>query len=123
MRDVFRLLTTLIIWGAFTAVVGVTLTSPTGPIADAGGIELVGIIALMALVAMGMTRAVWDDGFSRPARRADELISGKRKRSDSARLARLLEQLDDETVRDLEVLLLAQRSDARDADPSAADER
>ncbi len=116
MRDLFRLLTTLIIWSAFIAVVAITLTSATGPIADANSGALVAIMAIMASVAFIMTYFVWGEGFARTGRRDEDVVVAKRKRSDRARLARLLEQLDDDTVRDLEVLLLAQRSDAHDAE-------
>jgi hypothetical protein len=114
MRDLFRLLTTLTIWGAFTAVVAIMFTSATGPIAQAAGSELVAIVAIMAVIAASMTRSIWKD--PEVTLREQDFARGKRKRSDNDRLARLLERLDDDTVRDLEVLLMAQRSDARDAE-------
>lgn len=116
MRDFFRLLATTIIWGAFVAVVAITMTSSTGPIADASGSTLVGIMAITAFVAAAMTFAIWNEGFDAPARRDSERLSSKRKRSESERLARLLEQLGDDKIHDLEILLRAQRAEARDAD-------
>ena len=48
MRDMMRLIATLTIWVVFATVMGVALSSPTGPLNNADGGQITGIVAIMA---------------------------------------------------------------------------
>jgi hypothetical protein len=113
MKDTTRLLATLIIWGAFTVIIGIIGGLLTASHATLDGVDtivlLIIILSLMALVGSS-TQAVWtaktgsaDD---------DEAVRlAKAKRTGSRRVERLIEQLDDDEIYDLEALLLSQRED------------
>jgi cobalamin biosynthesis protein CobD/CbiB len=114
MRDTTRLLATLIIWGAFTIIIGIigvalSLTKSTIDLTGAVMLLII-LLALMALVSASM-QAVWTakiDG----ADQDDVARLAKAKRAGSRRVERLIEQLDDDEIYDLEALLLSQREDS-----------
>jgi hypothetical protein len=114
MRDMMRLIATLTIWVVFAAVMGVALSSPTGPLNNANGGEITGIVAIMAAAATISTIAVWaaarHDNVSQS--RSIPVARGKPKRVEQDRVERLIESLDDDEIYDLEALLLSRREDS-----------
>jgi hypothetical protein len=115
MRDMMRLIATLTIWIVFATVVGVALSSATGPLNNANGGEITGIVAIMAAAATISTIAVWtaarQDSTSQS--RAIPVARGKKiKRAERDRVERLIESLDDDDIYDLEALLLSRHEDS-----------
>ena len=114
MRDMVRLVATLTIWVVFATVMGVTLSSPTGPINNANGGEIAGIVAIMAAAATVSTIAVWmaarQDNASQS--RSIPVARGKIKRVERDRVERLVESLDDDEIYDLEALLLSRHEES-----------
>ena len=115
MRDILRLIATTIIWGAFIAVTGVTMSTATGPVSRMNGGEIIGLMAVLMLGAMATTYAVWHSGFQRGHINDTHSAqtAGKAKRSRHDRIARLLAELEDDEVYDLEALILAREEEAR----------
>ncbi len=120
MKESIRLAATIIIWIALAAVLGSTLTSPTGAIGTASGPTVLGVVAVLAFAAMVSTVAVWFGGGRSVAQTPDEthFAQGKHKRIDPTRLgqdrlARLIDSLEDEDIYDLEALLLARDQESR----------
>lgn len=113
MREMMRLIATLTIWVVFATVMGVTMTNATGPIANANGGEITGIVALMAAAATISTVAIWY-GTNRPETRDSSVnvARGKIKRVERDRVGRLIDTLDEDEIYDLEALLLARREDS-----------
>lgn len=109
MSERARLAATLAIWIAFAIITASTLTSPTGAIAQASGVELFGIVLTMAIAAMVSTVAVWAVGWRATAADQDTASAArsKPKRVGRDRVERLIEDLDDDEIYDLEALLLA----------------
>jgi flagellar motor component MotA len=121
MRDNTRLLATLIIWGGFTIVIGIIggLLATSDATIDLGGaiIVLIIVLSLMALVGTSM-QAVWNAPSGSTA--DDEAARlAKAKRTGSRRVERLIEQLDDNEIYDLEALLLSHREDSATHDRSS----
>jgi hypothetical protein len=114
MRDIVRLVSTLTIWVVFATVMGVTLSSPTGPLNNADGGQITGIVAIMAAAATISTIAVWTAARqdSAPSSRAIPVARGKAKRVERDRVERLIDSLDDDEIYDLEALLLSRREDS-----------
>ena len=115
MRDMMRLIATLTIWVVFATVMGVALSSPTGPLNNADGGQITGIVAIMAAAATISTIAVWtaarQDSTAR--NRAIPVARGKKiKRVERDRVERLIESLDDDEIYDLEALLLSRHEDS-----------
>jgi 4-hydroxybenzoate polyprenyltransferase len=108
MRDNTRLLATLVIWSAFTIIMGIiAAVVATGDELDWVGAVFLLIILLTLMVIVGTsTQAIWgakqDDSADDEERRL-----AKAKRIGSRRVERLIEQLDDDEIYDLEALLLA----------------
>jgi hypothetical protein len=121
MREMVRLIATLTIWVVFATVMGVTLSSPTGPLNNANGGEITGIVAVMAAAATISTIAVWTTGKRDESRDSREIpiARGKPKRIERDRVERLIESLDDDEIYDLEALLLSRHdeSGAREQKP------
>jgi flagellar motor component MotA len=121
MRDNTRLLATLIIWGAFTIIIGIIggLLATSNTTIDLAGaiIVLIIILSLMALVGTSM-QAVWG---AQPGGAEDDESArlAKAKRTGSRRVERLIEQLDDDEIYDLEALLLSHREDSATHDRSS----
>jgi hypothetical protein len=120
MKEGPRLVVTIIIWIAFAALTESALTSPTGAIVNASEGALFGIIVVLALAAIISTTAMWLGGpraTIAQQEHATHLARGKSKRAvrnrlGQDRLARLIDELDDEDVYDLEALLLARDRDS-----------
>lgn len=106
MRDIVRIMATTIIWGVFLAVVGVSLTGVTGPISQMNGGEVVALITVLMAGAVAMTYAIWHSGFhsGQGDDYAGRLAKSKRARPD--RISRLIDDLEDEEIYELEALLL-----------------
>jgi hypothetical protein len=114
MKDDTRMVTTAVIWTAFTIIMGIiaAVLAITGAELDEVGIIalLVVIIGLMVTVA-NSTMAIW--GFKSDEKaESEEAHRAKSKRTGQNRIARLIEELDDEEIYDLEALLLARDEDA-----------
>ncbi len=102
MRDVARTITTVIIWAVMMGVITALLTTPTGAISNADGAEAFGIVFVLA-GAVVSTAMIWFAG----SRDVAAVSRGKAKRRGRDRVARLVEDLDDDEVYELEALLLA----------------
>lgn len=108
-----RLIAVLLIWGGFMGITISLLTSATGPIANAEGAELFGIVFVVAIAAIACTAVVWSvpqDGSTNSDRVAR---LSKAKRRAPRRMEDLLDSLDDQEIYDLEALLLARDDPAR----------
>ena len=120
MRDLMRLIATTIIWGVLMAVTGVMLTvnSDTGPISRMNGGEIVAMLAILMTGAVAMTYAMWHSGFQRgqlgdyssKSQHRDEQIN-KQKRQQQGRIERLIAELDDDDIYELEARLLAREEE------------
>ncbi len=117
MRESTRAIITLLIWVGFLLMTGTILTTPTGAVATAEGGVLFGIMAVSGLVAMVMTFAIWNSGFSDPNTTRDLALSGRgsklKRAGHNDRIERLLASLDDDDVYELEALLLRDQDVAR----------
>ena len=118
MRDVMRLIATTIIWGVFAAIAGVILTGPTGPSAAMNGGELVALMTIFMIGVIAVTYAVWHNGFNlgraEPHNTAADRPRSKYKRTHDDRVGRLIDDLDDDEIYELEALLLARDREARE---------
>lgn len=114
MRELVRLITTLTIWVVFASVMGVALTSSSGPLNNANGGEITGVVAIMAFAATVSTVAVWVSGkrYETPESDAAHIARGKIKRLEHDRVGRLIESLNDDEIYDLEALLLARHDES-----------
>lgn len=105
-----RLITTLIIWLVFAISLTMMVTLPSSGIFQASEVIVVTFILSLAVVAAISTLGVWgvlghaDDDAAR---------RGKGKRSLASRVERLVDDLDDDEVYELEALLLNREDDAR----------
>lgn len=113
MREIMRLIATTIIWGAFISVAGITLSNNAGPAANMNGGEIVALMAIFMSGAVAMTYAVWHNGFN-VGHSGNHAGRGKAKRTYPDRVDRLIEDLDDDTIYELEALLLARDREARE---------
>jgi hypothetical protein len=114
MRELIRLIATLTIWIVFATVMGVALTSSTGPLNNANGGEITGIVAIMAAAATICTVAIWVGARRDEIRQRNtaHIARGKIKRVERDRVGRLIETLDDDEIYDLEALLLARHDES-----------
>jgi hypothetical protein len=116
MRDMGRILATTIIWVALLILLGWLLTTPVGAVANANSATILGIVVVLGVLAMLITGLVWEGGIV--PRRADadqRALGGKRKRRQEERVARLLDELSDEEVYELEALLLHEARAGRES--------
>lgn len=108
MRDIMRMIATTIIWSVFIAVAGVSLTVNTGPVSNMNGGEIVALVTVLMIGVIAMTYAIWHGGFQRG--RADDFASparlSKPKRTRQDRISRLIDDLEDDEIYELEALLL-----------------
>jgi hypothetical protein len=113
MRELIRLIATLTIWVVFASVMGVALTSATGPLNNANGGEITGIVAIMAAAATISTVAIWIGAKREESRESNtaHIARGKIKRVERDRVGRLIESLDDDEIYDLEALLLSRHEE------------
>jgi hypothetical protein len=112
MRDTGRLLLTFSIWIGLLILTGSLLTSPTGAIAQANSATVLGVTLVLGGVAALMTLIIWVGG-NWQARAEAESVSGKRKRPQHSRIERLLADLNDDEVYELEALLLGHEGEIR----------
>lgn len=105
MRDIMRFVSTLFIWGMAGGIMlaSVIATNNTGN----SGI-LVPLVLFLSIAAAISTVGVWMGAQSHPG---DDSLHSKGKRVPSRRVERLIAELDDDEIYDLEALLLA-RDDA-----------
>lgn len=113
MRGGNQSFATLIIWIAFAATASTLFTSATSVLADASpGISL-GVLIVLALAAVVSTMAVWGAMSDAPVSRAARAGStAKDKRMLRGRMTRLVDDLDDDEIYELEALLLAREEEA-----------
>lgn len=113
MRDMARLMATVIIWIGLLALTGAALTSPTGAIANANDAAIVGMMAVMAAAALAVTYAVWHGGFGsqRDTDTLDQARARLKQKRRGRRVEDLIDALDDDEIYELEALLLAQHRD------------
>jgi hypothetical protein len=112
MRDSTRLLATIVIWGAFTIIVGVMggiLIAVHGNIDWYSGATLFTLAWLLMKLVRISTQTVW--GVDPAAEEEQPSRSAKAKRAGSRRVERLIAALDDE-IYDLEALLLSREDGA-----------
>ncbi len=111
MRDFWRL-NVITIWGMLTLVMIFTITSATGPIANADGGQVTAIVTVLAIAATIGTAAIWRGGSGEDHHdEAAHVARGKIKRAGRDRIERLIQSLDDDEIYDLEALLLAREED------------
>jgi len=116
MRDTGRILATTIIWVALLILLFGLLTTPVGAIANANSAAILGIVIVLGLMAAMMTVVVWQGGIVPHRSDADNRAwRGKRKRLQGDRVARLLDELSDEEIYDLEALLLHEARAGRES--------
>ena len=107
MGDTGRIVATTIIWVALVILLGGLLTTPVGAIADANSAAVVGVAVVLSVMALLITGVIWLSAIlGIGATRRDPALRGKRKRLQGDRVARLLDELSDEEVYELEALLL-----------------
>ena len=107
MGDTGRIVATTIIWVTLVILLGGLFTTQVGAIANANSATILGIVIVLCVMAAMITAVVWQGGVvPRRADAADRALRGKRKRLQGDRVARLLDELSDEEVYELEALLL-----------------
>jgi hypothetical protein len=112
MDDRYRFLSTAAIWVAFALVLMTLFISMAAGGAQLDGpvlIPLTGFVAILTIVAGLATMAVWRGAGQSGAASAQDVQ--KAKRVQSSRIARLMEQLDEDEMIELETLLLARQDD------------
>lgn len=99
-----RVLISLVIWIGVLSLIAASFTAVTGPITRANPGELLGMAAVLIIGAALGTAALWTGAGSQEE--TDEQ-RGKSKRVRPSRVERLIDDLDDDEVYELEALLLA----------------
>lgn len=112
MQQAGRVIVSLVIWIGMFSVLGSSLTSAVGPVQNMNSGELLGLVAIFMLGAAIATAALWT-GNKETAISVDERRS-KTKRAQPTRVQRLIDDLDDDEVYELETLLLS-REDQQNA--------
>jgi hypothetical protein len=114
MDDRFRFLTTSIIWVAFAVILITLFITMAAANADLTGGNLIitaAFVMFLTAVAGVSTLAIWRAPHA-AAPLPDAQDRRKSKRLDPSRLARLVEQLDEDEIVELETLLLTREEDA-----------
>ncbi|MEP0764452.1 MAG: hypothetical protein HRF48_17100 [Chloroflexota bacterium] len=107
MGDTGRIVATTIIWVTLVILLGGLFTTQVGAIADANSAAVVGVAVVLSVMALLITGVIWLSAIlGIGATRRDPALRGKRKRLQGDRVARLLDELSDEEVYELEALLL-----------------
>jgi hypothetical protein len=112
MEDRFRFLTTSIIWVAFAVVLVtlfIALAATNADMTEFQFLVLAAFVMFLTAIAGISTVSIW-----RAPRRADESLrqdSGKSKRVDASRLQRLVDEMDEDDIIELETLLRARDYD------------
>ncbi|MBN2471888.1 MAG: hypothetical protein JXN59_14290 [Anaerolineae bacterium] len=109
MRDILLFLTTSVIWAAYAGTVITSLLM--GP--DVGDWVIGLIVIVFGMVAAYATRKLWVPDSYELARGSEVQQFTKAKRNRQARLARLIEELDDDEMVELETLLATQDGELR----------
>ena len=113
MRERDRLWATVVIWVAYMAIMGVLVVFG-GSRASSLSADVVFAVALVCSLAAGLsTYGVWDKargGVVLPPE--TDRQARKTKRVDRGRIGRLLEDLDEDEIVELETLLAAREQDA-----------
>jgi hypothetical protein len=105
-----RLITTAIIWVALLVFLGNIFTSPTSSIGSQSGVAF-GITFVMAIAATLSTIVIWVAGGGHEENRREETRTGKSKRQDPNRVRRLMDDLSDDEIYELESMLLGQQQE------------
>jgi hypothetical protein len=114
-----RVLATVVIWIAFSAMTVSLFTAPTGAISNADGAELFGIVLVLSIAAFLSTTAIWRGEQGSSDRGVSDRAKAKRTMfRERSRIERLVERLDDDEIYELEALLLGQQEEARRRDRS-----
>jgi hypothetical protein len=109
MHDRTRLLATVAIWTAFVILLGTFLTGAMAPYARIQDDTLFAITLIISATTGLATFGIWG-GFSRQlAGDAGQIEARKQKRPDQERVTRLVEQLDDDAMIELETLLVTRK--------------
>lgn len=103
MTERTRLIATTIIWTAFTAIIGLIAVVLHGSALDLYGAMIVfAIFAVLTLAVNNSTRAIWQSDVVDASQQR-----GKIKRHKPSRVERLIENLDDDEIYELEIALLS----------------
>ncbi len=116
MRDSTRLLATLIIWTAFTAIMGIiggALVTADATLEWGGWLVVLLIVLAIVGAVISGTQAVWN--FRPDTSEEQRTSAAKAKRTGQDRVRRLVESLDDDEIYDLESLLLAREENPETA--------
>ena len=112
MKDDTRMIATAVIWSAFTIIMGLIAAALIFTNAE---LDTIGIGALLAIViglmmtVANSTMAIW--GFKPEETEDDKVRRAKSKNIERNRVERLIADLDDDEIYDLEALLLAHDGD------------
>lgn len=110
MRDRDRLWITMAIWVIFGAIIVLFFGIALGPASKPLGQDtFFAIVAALAAAATLSTAAVWGRLGNPGEGNRQAQDSGKLKRADPARIARLIESLNEDEMVELETLLLTRR--------------
>ena len=114
MRDSMRLYATLVIWLSFVVLTTLLLTLPSSVFATGSATVAVITLIVLAITASISTMAVWDalDDDETPTEQDSAAARAKQKRAQRARMERLIEELPDDDIYELEALLLAREQEA-----------
>lgn len=114
MRDIYRVYATLIIWVTFGVMTLALFTIPSSVFNNASAGVLLGVLIVLAIAATTGTMAAWDalDGSSSTEVHSVS-SSAKEKRSLQNRMTRLVDDLDDDEIYELEALLLDRENAAQ----------
>ncbi len=110
MRDRERLWATVVIWVAFIGFLAGFLISPTSLAGRMHEDTLFGIVAFLSIAAAISTAVIWGV-FQRRSHDSEQDVTahyGKLKHSSRDRLRRMVEQLDDDEIIELESLLIVE---------------
>jgi hypothetical protein len=101
-----RAIATGLIWIAFAGISVSILTSPTSVVAGSPAAAF-GVVLVFAIAAVISTAAMWTAGQDQPS----EARLAKAKRVQRSRVDRLIEELDDDEIYELEARLLSREQD------------
>ncbi len=113
MKDDVRMVTTVVIWIAFTIIMGLIMAAlvisrPEMNPPEIGALLII-VIGLMMTVSES-TKSIWS-ARSNDTEDKETARLAKSKRAGRSRIERLIAELDDEDIYDLEALLLARDAD------------
>lgn len=115
MNGITRLLATLVVWVGFVGIIGIIVAGVSGT----EHIDLIGELILFVIVlavieaVKSSTQAIWSQPQPSETKAQDSLPLAKAKRSSSSRVARLLDDLDENEIYTLESWLLDRAEESR----------